>query len=250
MTAFVGETRFDLFETLDSTSAEARRRAAAGETGPVWIIAREQTAGYGRRGRAWESGAGNFAGTLLFRPDGSVAHQAQLSFVAALAVFDALEPLARQGALSLKWPNDVLAGDAKISGLLLERLDGDGGTVGIGLGVNLIAAPSDLPYPAARLIDVMREGLEAPTPEEFARSLDRAFRRRYETWRGDGFAPVRAAWLDRAAGLGRAITVRLPAEELEGVFDGLDEGGSLVLRQGEEKRIISAGDVFFGASSN
>ncbi len=237
--------RLETFDTIDSTSAEAKRRAAAREAGPLWILAGEQTAGYGRRGREWDMGAGNFAGTFLFSPEGDPASFGQLSFVAAIAVLFALSEYARDGVLALKWPNDILCGGAKISGLLLERIDHDDkALVALGIGVNIAAAPDDLPYPAAKLIDAM-DGAP-PTPEELVVRIDHHFWNMYMAWGKLGFAQIRETWLKHARGVGEPIVVRLPGEELRGYFEGLDETGALILRQGDACRYITAGEIMFG----
>src|SRR6187431_982931 len=108
----------EILETVDSTNAEALRRAEAGETGPLWLLARRQTAARGRRGRAWASPEGNFAASFLLRPPGQPALR---SFVAALGLHDAMVALTgRADLLALKWPNDVLLAGGKVAGILLE----------------------------------------------------------------------------------------------------------------------------------
>ncbi len=237
--------KLEIFDTLDSTSAEAKRRARDGEHGPLWIVAVEQTAGYGRRGRSWESAAGNFTGTFLFEPEGDAALFGQLSFVIALAVFDAVEPMVRSGALSLKWPNDVLGEGAKLAGLLLERIDHDGAAlVAVGVGVNIASAPQDLPYKATTLAAL--SDAPTPSPEQLVCAVDAAFQRRYALWAGQGFSPIREAWLARARGVGDDIRVRLPNEECSGVFAGIDQTGALILAQGETRRLVAAGEIMFG----
>ena len=250
-----------LFDTLDSTSAEARRRAGEAAHGPQWFVALRQTAGYGRRGRAWRQEEGDFAGSLLFAPDaasGAARERfGELSFVAALAVHAVLEGVAAKGAVRIKWPNDILIDGAKVSGLLLEMVEtaafGRHGSPALilGVGVNVVTSPEDAPYPATRLIDHLDAGgetraLKELAPLEMARRLDAAFWLQYDRWLAEGFAPLRAAWLDRAAGLGAPITVRMPTETVEGVFADLDAAGRLVLHMRTGTRKISAGDVFFG----
>ena len=257
MTQFSSRSVLTVFDTLDSTSAEARRRAEAGALkgndspkgngGPQWIVALRQTAGYGRRGRSWTQEAGDFAGSLLFAPDAPRDALGQLSFAAALAVYDALEGLVSNGDMRIKWPNDVLVDGAKISGLLLEMVEtGAGPALILGIGINVVTKPADVPYKATRLLD---HGLVTPiAPADLARRLDAAFWVHYDRWLAEGFAPLRAAWLERAAGLGAAVTVRLPDETADGVFEDLDDTGGLVLRMNTGTRIINAGDVYFGAS--
>ena len=235
----------DIFETLDSTSLEAKRRAGTGRAGPRWIIALTQTAGYGRRGRAWAQDAGDFAGTLLFRPDGPADRLGQISFIAALAVASALGEYAKPEKISLKWPNDILIDGAKIAGILLERFDDNGAPMlSIGIGVNIVSAPTRVDYPTTRLVD---HAGAVPSPEDLAAKIDRHFWACHREWVRNGFSEIRTMWLERAKGLGRKIPVRLPNEEIAGVFEGLDETGALILRSDAGSRIISAGEVFFGA---
>ena len=235
-------TAIEIFDTLDSTSAEARRRADAGEGGPVWILALSQTAGYGRRGRAWEQATGDFAGTLLFTPDAPPDHWGQISFIIALALASAFDEVIGEERVTLKWPNDVLVEGAKAAGILLESF---GAQLSIGIGVNMVSAPEGMPYKVARLMDYV----SPPSPADFAALLDAHFWRFYGPWQENGFASVRSSWLARAAGLGSEIAVRLPNEDINGVFEGIDETGALILRLEAGKRTIAAGEVFFGPIS-
>lgn len=236
------------FDTLDSTNEEARRMAAAGADTPVWITARHQSAGRGRRGRDWQSPHGNLAATLLLRPDRGPAECAQLSFVAALAAAETVARLAPAAGIGLKWPNDVLVEGKKIAGILLEAASGAGVVpvwLAVGIGINLAHHPQDTEFPATSIAAL---GASAPPPAEALAHLATAFAKWYDVWRAEGFAPVREAWLARAVRLGEAIRARLGQEEATGVFEGIDETGALILRQaGDRVRAISAGDVFFGA---
>jgi BirA family biotin operon repressor/biotin-[acetyl-CoA-carboxylase] ligase len=231
-------------EEVDSTNEEARRRALAGAPGPLWIMAARQLKGRGRRGRVWIAPPGNLSATLLLRPNRPAAECAQLSFAAALAVADML---ARHGApVSLKWPNDVLAGEKKISGILLESESGRDGTavwLAIGIGINLAAFPDDTDLPATSLKAL---GATPPSPKDALLDLADTFAKWYEAWRRGGFAPVREGWLARAHGLGKRIRVRLANEDVTGIFRDIDETGALVLGlpQGVT-RSVSAGEVFF-----
>ncbi len=239
--------RLEIFDTLDSTSAEAKRRVADGHAEPSWIVAREQTAGYGRRGRPWESGRGNFTATYVFAPYGDPADHGQLSYVVALGVIEALDGYAIDGALALKWPNDILAGSDKIAGILLEAVNMDARAyVCVGIGVNLRSAPQIADYPTARLADNLRAGAPLPAPEKLAAQIDEQFAAYYAIWRRDGFGPIRTAWLARAKGIGAMVRVRLPNEEFSGIFRDLDEAGALVLIVDDAERRITAGEIMFG----
>lgn len=237
----------EVFASLDSTSLEARRRIEIGRRNPVFIVALEQTSGYGRRGTAWTQGAGDFAGTLIFEERAPRERIGQLSFVAGLAVAETVSHFAPKAEPMLKWPNDVLAGGGKLAGVLLELFESDErkAVVGLGVGLNVVSKPDLADYPAARLIDHLG-GAPAPTPAEIAPVLDGAFERWRRTWRDEGFAPVRAAWLEKAARLGEAVRVRLPDGDISGVFKNLDPSGALVLDCDGTRRLIAAGAILSG----
>jgi len=234
------------FEVIDSTNEEAKRLASAGEPGPIWISAARQTAGRGRRGRAWDSPSGNMAATLMLKPERSATQCAQLSFVAAIAVCDMLAGFADRVEVRVKWPNDILAAGRKIAGILLESASQGGEApnwLAIGIGVNLASYPPDTEFPATSLTAL---GTSPPTGDDALLHLAANFARWYEVWSGAGFSPIRDAWLARAAGLGTRIRARLSQEEASGVFEGINEDGALLLREGAGRvRAIPAGEVFF-----
>lgn len=234
------------FDVIDSTNEEAKRLGAAGQSGPIWISAARQTAGRGRRGRVWESPTGNLAATLLLRPGRPAAECAQLSFVAAIATSDMLADFAPETDFHVKWPNDVLANGRKIAGILLESASQGGDPpqwLAIGIGVNLATHPDGTDHPATSLA---RLTATPPPPDDALLHLAAHFAKWYEIWRGDGFATIRNAWLARAAGLGKRIIARLSQEETSGVFEGIDDTGALLLREGTGRvRAIPAGEVFF-----
>ncbi len=202
-----------------------------------WVVADRQTAGRGRRGRVWNDGAGNFMGSVLVKAHGPVQ---QLSFVAALALHDGLATITGQPArFALKWPNDVLLDGVKCSGILLER---QGTALVIGMGVNLAQHPTGTERPATSLAAA---GLAVPTPAALLDQLAAAFHHWRAQWEQAGFAPIRAAWLERAAGLGGRIVARLGSESPEGVFAGLADDGALQMRLDDGSlRSIHAGEVF------
>jgi BirA family biotin operon repressor/biotin-[acetyl-CoA-carboxylase] ligase len=237
------------FDEIDSTNAEARRRAEAGETGRLWITARRQTGGRGRRGRPWETGQGNLAATLLMTTDKPPLQASQIAFVAALAVADLASAYASPELVTVKWPNDVLIAGRKAAGILVDSgALGDGRLwLGVGIGVNLAMPPVAAERPATSFVEHLLEAhARPPTPEMALTELAAAFDRWIDLWDEGGFAPVAEAWTARAHGLGRICTARLERETVEGVALGLDADGALRLRlvDGAVRR-ITAGDVFF-----
>jgi BirA family biotin operon repressor/biotin-[acetyl-CoA-carboxylase] ligase len=239
----------EAYDEIDSTNAEARRRAEAGQAGPVWLTAEVQTAGRGRRGRAWSTQRGNLAATLLMTTDLPPVEAAQVSFVAALAACDLADTCLGAGAARLKWPNDVLVHGRKAVGILVEsgsRLDGRL-WLAIGIGVNLAHAPQDVERPAAAFADHMAG--PPPKPTDALDVLATRFEAWRKLWASQGFGPIAQGWTERASGLGQRCEARLPNSTLAGVAEGLDPDGALRLRldDGSLER-ITAGDVFFGGS--
>lgn len=234
------------FDSLDSSNAEARRRAEAGERGPLWITSKAQTAGKGRRGRSWVTLAGNLAATLLFSTERKPAEAAQVSFVAALAVADMARCYVPPAKVALKWPNDVMVGGLKVCGILVESGSAAAGGLwmAVGIGVNLAQAPEGTERPAAALADFMDKA--PPVPGDALETLARCFADRLAQWDAGGFDPVRRDWTDMAQGLGARCVVRLELETIEGVAEGLDADGALRLRLPDgQVRLVTAGDVFF-----
>jgi BirA family biotin operon repressor/biotin-[acetyl-CoA-carboxylase] ligase len=231
------------YETLGSTNAEALARARAGERGPLWITAQSQSAGRGRRGSNWASPSGNLYATLLLTEPSRAEHAPQLSFVAALALHDALAACAPQigPLLKVKWPNDLLLAGEKVAGILIEGESEPAFAVAIGIGVNCAAHPNDTPFPAT---DLGQTGTLVTPAAAFA-ALSAAMVTRLGQWqRGQGFAGIRADWLKRAAGLGEDIRVRLPEREFSGRFQGLDDTGRLLVLGPGGITAVTAGEVF------
>lgn len=234
---------------VGSTNDEAMARAGQGIPLPLWVTAERQLRGRGRLGAEWASEPGNLYASLALKL-ASLQNLPHLPLLAAVALHDALgERLAVAARhLAIKWPNDILFDGRKISGILAESQAGkDGSAVAVvGMGVNLAHHPPTTRYPAT---DLANEGIDLAPGDLFA-SLDRAMAGRLDVWAGgDGFGVIRDAWLERVYGLGEVIEVRLQAETLSGLFEGMDETGQLILRQRDGKaRLVSAGEVFFPES--
>jgi BirA family transcriptional regulator, biotin operon repressor / biotin---[acetyl-CoA-carboxylase] ligase len=235
--------RLTAHEVLGSTNAEALRLAREGGQGPLWVTAERQTAGRGRRGRAWISPEGNLHASLLLTDPATAEHWPQLSFVAALAAHDAVVEVAAdlKRLLGIKWPNDLLLAGAKLGGILIEAESGIS-AVAVGIGVNCSSHPTDTDFPATDLA-----GVGAPvSPAALFGALSVKMLGRLAQWNaGEAFSTIRADWLARAAGMGESVRVQLAECELVGRFEALDESGRLVLRLPDGNAMtIAAGDVF------
>ena len=228
-----------------STNLDARNFAKDADFGPLWITAAQQDAGRGRNGRNWVSPKGNFYGSHLFPTEVEPNRRGLYSFVAALAVHDALSELHPAGNFDLKWPNDILLDGAKIAGLLLET----GQThhqawIVAGIGVNLNSHPSDTPYPATHLSGPLGEDIG---PVHFLKVLSKYFDLWRDKFEQAGFFPIRDAWLSRASKIPGKVTVRLPNESFNGEALDLGENGALHVRLSNGTiRQVHAGDVFPG----
>ena len=241
--------RLRTFDTLDSTNEEAKRQAQQGAEAGLVLWAKSQSLGRGRRGRTWISPEGGLYFSLLLKPDCSPERAAQLSFMSALAVAEGVAPILPGGReMSFKWPNDLLVGGRKVSGILLDSSGGAAAVewLVVGIGINVDSHPDGTDYPATSLSS---EGAAGVRHADLLGRIIAAFDRWLKIWEREGFDPVREAWLRGARGLGEAISVRLSDRTLEGVFRGLAPDGALILEvPGEGERIIPAGDVYFLAN--
>jgi BirA family transcriptional regulator, biotin operon repressor / biotin---[acetyl-CoA-carboxylase] ligase len=242
--------RLVAFDAIGSTNTEAMARARQGERGPVWLVTTEQTAGRGRRHRPWVAPRGNLASSILEVMQIAPSVAATLGFAAGLALEAALRRLGGNGAqFSLKWPNDVLADNRKLSGILLEAESvGDSLAVVVGIGTNVVASPAGTPTPATSLralgMDVDAETLFAALSDGWAE-----FRGIWDD--GRGFAEIRRLWLERAAGLGQSVTIKSGGSTIEGAFDTIDEQGCMIVRTAAGRLVpIAAGDVYFGTAAS
>lgn len=217
---------------------------------PTWILAEHQSAARGRRGRSWVNPKGNLAATLVMRPEGPVDQIALRSFVAALALYDALVAVSgRAEGLALKWPNDVLLNGGKLAGILLESA-GQGGKaayLAIGVGVNLAQAPSvdEVEEGAVGPVSLLSETGTAIGTDDFLTELASAYALHEDNFVTYGFDPIRTAWLDRAARLGEVITARTGTRETTGTFETVDRTGNLVLRTAKGRISIPAAEIYF-----
>ncbi len=242
--------RLETFQTIDSTNDAALQRAAAGDPGGLWLVAREQMQGRGRRGRGWSSPPGNLYASLLLIDPAPLPRLPELGFVAGVATASAVQALGLpRAAFAIKWPNDLVSAGAKFSGLLLETRQFDRGLAAvIGFGINCASHPSSPAYPTTDLSTIAGRVVR---PAELFAALSAAMAEVLEQWdRGAGFPRIRESWLDFAAGLGKAMRVDTGTSSYEGAFETIDACGRLILRTSSGAIAIEAGDVFLGASGS
>jgi BirA family biotin operon repressor/biotin-[acetyl-CoA-carboxylase] ligase len=244
--------RLATFDQIGSTNSEAIVRARAGERGPIWFVTSEQTAGRGRRQRPWTAPRGNLASSVLETIQAAPAMAATLGFAAGLALEAALRAVAGSASigLALKWPNDLLAGPAKLAGILLEAeaVAGGGLAVVVGMGTNVVAAPEGTPIPATSLTAL---GVDTTAEALFTALSDRWTEFRGMWDEGRGFGEIRQRWLALAAGLGQPAAVHTGNATVSGIFDTIDDTGCMIIRTATGDKIpISAGDVHFGSAAS
>ena len=228
-----------------STNDVAKDLAARGKAEGTLVVAGTQTAGRGRRGKPWSSPPGNLYMSVVLRPGCAPATAAQLGFVAAVALWDAVADCDHPGIpLALKWPNDVLLDGRKIAGILLESATGRDGAVDwvvIGIGVNTAHHPADARWPAGDLQGTR----DRPTPEALLPMVAGYLLDYYLLWDDEGFGPIRRLWLENAYFMpGDRIRVSEGDGDLEGAFEDIDATGALVLRlPSGETRTVSYGEI-------
>ncbi len=232
------------FAEIDSTNEEARRRAAAGDPGPCWLVAERQSAGRGRLGRQWDSPAGNLFATALFAYPRPLAEATLASFVAGLAVIEAASAAGVDAStLKLKWPNDVLADEAKLAGILIETGMMHGQVwMAAGFGVNVARAPEVPDRTTACLASL--PGGQGLSAERLLAALDIAFRAQLVRLLSEGFGQIRESWLARAAYPGKRISIPSGLGRIEAVMRGLSDDGSLIAEtDAGELTHVRAGEI-------
>ena len=235
--------RVQVLGTTPSTQDVVSGLAETGEPEGLAVQALQQTKGRGRHGNSWSAPMGNLYISKLLRPSCRADKAGQLAFVVAVSLSDAMDEVIEDGhTKTLKWPNDILIDGKKVSGILLEsKLDKHGRVdyLVVGTGVNLFAPPEG----AIGLDSIKKERLAVNTFRDLY--LDK-LHARYISWQDKGFAEIRQSWLKQAHGLGQEMQIRLPEITYRGVFDGIDENGTLIATVDGERRTFTAGEVHFG----
>jgi len=237
------------FAEVGSTSDEAKGRAGAGEPEGTLVVAERQSAGRGRRGRAWESPSGGLWFSLILRPGVAPRRVAAITLVMAEAVAEAIEEVAGLSA-GIKWPNDVLVGavgaEKKVAGILTEMASGPERVeylvVGVGVDVDIDERrlPAELGTVATSLSAVA--GRKIDRTALLASMLDH-IGRFYQEFLEGAEAELVARWRRRSLTLGRTVRVETGGEVIEGRATAIDAEGCLVVETDGGPKVFAAGDV-------
>lgn len=237
-----------IYDTLPTTMVEARKFADEGAPSGTAVVALEQSDGRGRLGRTWISQPGNLYATFILRPKIQLKEAGKLSLIVGLALKHVLTPYIDSSRVKLKWPNDVLVDAKKIAGILIEMIPGEGEgafVLLVGIGVNVQHFLHDVRYPATSLsqegIHINPLQLIQPLHDALEELVNKFAEGQYPQWHQD--------WMDASFGTGGSVSLFQDSDEpmASGVFAGIDENGSLLIRDeaGLEKAYY-VGDVVFG----
>ncbi|MEI6225183.1 MAG: biotin--[acetyl-CoA-carboxylase] ligase [Deltaproteobacteria bacterium] len=232
-------------EELPSTNDRARELADAGAAHGEVVVAESQTAGRGRRGRAWASPAGrNLYLSVILRPNLPPQRAPELTLVASVAACDACRKAGVE--VGIKWPNDLLVGERKVAGILTE-LSAEPDLVHwvvLGIGVNLNSGSGDFPADLRGVATSLSIERGQPVPRAlFAAALLSELEQWLDRHAADGFGPVREAWRERSVTLGREVRVDADGGEISGVAEDIDASGALLVRGRSGLVRVVSGDV-------
>lgn len=213
-----------VFNEIDSTRLEAMRIAKTAPDQDYIILAKNQTNGRGRQDRAWQSISGNLHLNILLKHNIDLNYLSQLSFVTAIAVYKTISslPSGSKNNIKLKWPNDILINNKKVSGMILETLNHN--FLSIGIGINIIDSPTNIDQVTTNLVD---ENIEAPEIEELLNLVMINFDKYFALWKAEGFSKIRQFWLKRAYNIKERITVNYSNVKVTGIFTGIDHNGGM-----------------------
>ncbi len=232
------------FETVTSTQSVLKDTLAQNpslQEGQV-IISKNQTDGYGRHGRKWESKDGNLLFSFYLTPNCPIKRIGEISLLTSLALAETIKKYIDQPT-TLKWPNDVLIENKKCSGVLLESIpstENKNIALIIGIGVNTnIPADKNTTHLSHYKGDRLNN-------EVFLQDFLNSFSHLYQEWKDTGFKKIRALWLSKTYKKGSLMSVKNGATNISGKFEDIDNAGNLLILSEEKGEIqkISSGDVF------
>jgi len=211
------------FQKISSTMDMAHALAREGAMEGTLVFAKHQAQGRGRQGRMWQSPLGGAYFSLILRPSRPSFETPQLSLVAGLATAEAIQELTRLFP-SIRWPNDILINDRKVAGILVEAKSG---AVVVGIGVNVMTSPRQLPETATSLTTA---GATKIDPHRMTGALCRRFQKWYDVWTAEGFGLIRESLLPHMGLFGQVVHITAGSTQFEGTATDLDEAGRLLVR--------------------
>jgi BirA family biotin operon repressor/biotin-[acetyl-CoA-carboxylase] ligase len=236
-----GRWRVEVVDEAASTNAAVADRFRGGEQEGLVLAAEHQTAGRGRLGREWVTPArSSLTVSFLLVPEGAPAERwPWLPLLTGIAAAAAVRRTTGV-QVSLKWPNDVLADDHKLGGILLERVEHDGSAAAIvGIGINCAQTSDELPVPGATSLALVTGG---PVDRSaLLAALVEELEARYDDWRAG--SDLRPAYLELCTTPGLQVKVAVPGGEVTGEAVDVDASGRLVVRTAEGEERLGAGDV-------
>jgi BirA family biotin operon repressor/biotin-[acetyl-CoA-carboxylase] ligase len=233
----------ETYDSVHSTQDIIKGYAQIGQPEGIVAHALEQTHGRGRHNRQWVSEPGNLYMSVLLRPACAARHIGQLAMLVAVALADTIRPhLKDPDVLMLKWPNDVMIGDLKCAGILVETGLSDNNTIvfaAVGVGVNLANAP---PQIGVALDKYAKKPIKLDKfRNDFLKNLSKV----YTLWSREGFAEIRTKWLKQAHKKGTNLRIKIGVQVETGIFYGIDEEGNLLLHDKElRQKKVTAGEVY------
>ena len=229
-----------MFDEIDSTNLEARRLIESGINDDFVIVASKQNNGKGRTGSNWVSEEGNLYLSIILRPYGKTHTFPQLSFITSLALYDTISALSRENNKSsldmkLKWPNDVLVNNHKISGILLEFISHqEREYLVIGVGINVNNNPNLLDRETISLSEIFSKDLDINYVLGIFMSI---FHKYYRRWQMDQFGRLKKLWMNRAYKIGEVVTIVNHNNRISGTFVDINNQGAIRLR-------LASGQIF------
>ncbi|MEB3702317.1 Bifunctional ligase/repressor BirA [Candidatus Bealeia paramacronuclearis] len=220
-----------IFDELETTMVEARKRAQTGASQGTTVVALKQTQGRGRLGRTWISEPGNLYMTTLLKPALEMKDAGKISLIVGLALKNVLESYVKDSEVQLKWPNDVLIKGQKVAGILLEMIPGveEGSFILlVGIGVNVSHYPENVRYPATSLASL---GVSLD-PTQLIQPIVTTLLKMTENFVSDPQFNWKKDWMASAYGLERAILLTHDSGKIvaQGIYQGIDHNGSLVIQ--------------------
>lgn len=235
-----------IFNTIDSTNSEAMRLIKANANMEYVILSEMQLRGRGRYQNEWQSPKGNLYFSLMLTRFVPINIKPQFSFITSVAVYQSIKNIIERydynaHSLKIKWPNDLILNDKKVSGILLESININSKcyTV-IGIGVNILSAPINI-HTATSIKEYINQEIDIYLLLDL---IMNNFDTYFNIWEKKGFKEIRNILIDNAFNLNQNINFNDGNQLVSGIFKNIDEQGNLVLKLSDgSNAIFSAGEI-------